>query len=115
MLTARSECHVFGEAAVIRSGNGTLHGEGVYHSFGDKAQRFEARKPTCSLQTMSLWQGNRESLFSQSLASCLLYGKKKRRLVVSCDHTSISIHPAFEIFGTDMYGASDKSFPNQSL
>ena len=33
MLTARSECHVFGEAAVIRSGNGTLHGEGVYHSF----------------------------------------------------------------------------------
>lgn len=31
MLTARSECHVSREAAVIRSGNGTLHfwgGEG---------------------------------------------------------------------------------------
>ncbi len=25
MLTARSECHVFSEAAVIRSGIGTLH------------------------------------------------------------------------------------------
>ena len=61
MLTARSECHVFGEAAVIRSGNGTLHGEGVYHEFGDKAQRFEARKPPCSLQTMSLGQGDREA------------------------------------------------------
>lgn len=32
MLTARSECHVSREAAVIRSGNGTLHwGGGVYH------------------------------------------------------------------------------------
>ena len=61
MLTARSECHVSGEAAVIRNGNGTLHGEGVYHSFGDKAQRFEARKPTCSLQIISPRQGPREA------------------------------------------------------
>lgn len=37
LLTARSECHVSCEAAVI--GNGTLHGGRV--SFRDKAQRFE--------------------------------------------------------------------------
>ena len=30
MLTARSECHVSREAAVMRSGNGTLHGVGVH-------------------------------------------------------------------------------------
>lgn len=42
MLTARSECHVSREAAVIRSGNGTLHFWGG-GGRGGEGYRFETK------------------------------------------------------------------------
>lgn len=69
MLTARSECHVSREAAVIRSGNGTLHW-GVYHF------EFETRLSTqANMQIIRLMQ---VELLICSLASY-------SRMVVSCD------------------------------